>query len=75
MGGNQPAAKRSLYKGDYSEQWFTRLDLLAGRNMEVNLKELPTQCDIGAKRNSRGHLERLRRRIRSLERLRRHIRN
>ena len=51
----KPRGRRK--KGDYSEQWFTRLDLQAGRSMEENLKELPAQCGIGAKRNSKGHYE------------------
>jgi hypothetical protein len=36
---------------------FTRLDLQVGRSMQENIMELPHQCDVGCKRNSRGHQE------------------
>lgn len=32
-----------------------RLDLQLDRNLEENLKELPVSCDVGAKRDSKGH--------------------
>ena len=32
-----------------------RLDLQPDRNLEENLKDLPTQCDVGTKINSKGH--------------------
>lgn len=32
-----------------------RIELQPTRSLEDNLKELPSQCDVGAKRNSKGH--------------------
>lgn len=32
-----------------------RLDLQRNRTLEENLKELPDQCDVGSKQNSKGH--------------------
>ena len=34
-----------------------RLDLQGGRSLTENLADLPTACDIGCKRNSKGHQE------------------
>jgi hypothetical protein len=34
-----------------------RLELQGGRTLEENLAELPRRCDVGAKRNSKGHTE------------------
>jgi len=34
-----------------------RLELQGGRTLEENLAELPRACDVGAKRNSKGHVE------------------
>jgi len=39
------------------EPEFTRLDLQVGRSLQENIEELPKQCDIGCKRNSKGHQE------------------
>jgi hypothetical protein len=36
---------------------FTRLDLQVGRSLKENIVELPNQCDIACKRNSKGHEE------------------
>jgi hypothetical protein len=36
---------------------FTRLDLQVGRSLQENILELPNQCDVGCKRNSKGHQE------------------
>jgi hypothetical protein len=36
---------------------FTRLDLQVGRSLQENILELPKQCDVGCKRNSKGHQE------------------
>ena len=35
-----------------------RLTLQAGRTLEENLQDLPTQCDVGVKRNSEGYTNR-----------------
>jgi hypothetical protein len=35
----------------------TRIELQPGRSLEENLRDLPTACDIGAKKNSKGHKE------------------
>jgi len=32
-----------------------RLDIQPGRTLEENLKDLPVQCDVGSKLNSKGH--------------------
>ena len=32
-----------------------RIDLQPNRSLEDNIKELPNQCDVGTKRNSKGH--------------------
>ena len=34
-----------------------RLDLQPKRSLEENLEDLPNQCDVGAKRNSKGYIE------------------
>ena len=34
-----------------------RLELQGGRSLEENLADLPRRCDVGAKRNSKGHTE------------------
>lgn len=34
-----------------------RLDLQLNKNLEENLKDLPTQCDVGTKKNSKGYKE------------------
>jgi Transposase DDE domain/Transposase domain (DUF772) len=34
-----------------------RLDLQPGRTLAENLADLPTRCDVGCKRNSKGHQE------------------
>ena len=34
-----------------------RLELQGGRSLEENLADLPRRCDVGAKRNSKGHTQ------------------
>jgi hypothetical protein len=55
----QPRKKRGRPKKgeEQKEPQFTRLDLQVGRSLQENIQELPKQCDVGCKRNSKGHQE------------------
>lgn len=43
--------------GEKVEREAKRLELQPERSLEENLKELPQLCDVGTKRNSKGHTE------------------
>jgi hypothetical protein len=58
----QPKQRRGRpKKGEKQEKGnkpqFTRLDLQVGRSLQENIAELPNKCDVGCKRNSKGHQE------------------
>jgi hypothetical protein len=54
--GKQPKFRRGRpKKGEMRpEKQKKRLDLQAGRSLEENLSDLPSHCDIGVKRSSKG---------------------
>jgi len=56
---DQPKKRRGRpKKGEQrAEPEIKRMDLQVGRSFEENVRELPKQCDVGAKRNSKGHQE------------------
>jgi hypothetical protein len=54
-GRGRPKKGEEREKSDKPE--FTRLDLQVGRSLQENIADLPTQCDVGCKRNSKGHQE------------------
>jgi transposase len=45
-------------RGEAVAREAKRLELQSKRSLEENLQELPRVCDVGAKKNSQGHLER-----------------
>jgi hypothetical protein len=55
----QPKQRRGRpKKGEArAEPKLTRMDLQVGRSLEENVLELPKYCNVGAKRNSKGHQE------------------
>jgi len=58
----QPAKRRGRpKKGEEQEKQkepeFKRLDIQVGRSVQENIIELPNKCDVGCKRNSKGHTE------------------
>lgn len=42
-------------KGETREKKIRRLEKQPGRSLKKNLKELPTVCDVGTKKNSKGY--------------------
>lgn len=52
----KPKAKRGRRRKDevLPPKPPKRVDLQAGRNLEENLSDLPTTCDVGTKKNSKG---------------------
>lgn len=44
-------------KGEKREKKVRRLEQQPGRSLKKNLKELPTHCDVGTKKNSKGYKE------------------
>ena len=54
-GRGRPKKGEEQEKGKEPE--FTRLDLQVGRSLQENIIDLPSQCDVGCKRNSKGHQE------------------
>lgn len=44
-------------KGEKREKKIRRLEQQPGRSLKKNLKELPSHCDVGTKKNSKGYKE------------------